>query len=128
MIVVEHSKVELDYCTNCHGVWFDTGELEILARTAGSSDVKPLLDAFIKADESKIMEKRRRCPICTRQMRKVDVGAASGGALIDACPQGHGLWFDGGEVEALFKYLSRGHGETAHHKVFHFMDEVFKAR
>jgi len=30
MIVVEHEKIELDYCVNCSGVWFDAEELELL--------------------------------------------------------------------------------------------------
>ena len=30
MIVVEHEKIELDYCLQCAGVWFDASELELL--------------------------------------------------------------------------------------------------
>ena len=30
MIVVEHDNVELDYCTDCSGVWFDAGEMNLL--------------------------------------------------------------------------------------------------
>jgi len=29
--IVEYERIELDYCTNCSGVWFDAGELELLA-------------------------------------------------------------------------------------------------
>ncbi|MFH1087166.1 MAG: zf-TFIIB domain-containing protein [Chloroflexota bacterium] len=37
MTVVEHNKVELDYCTRCHGAWSDGGEaLEVVKRPAGS--------------------------------------------------------------------------------------------
>ena len=35
MIVVEHSQIELDYCTDCRGVWFDSGELELLLESMG---------------------------------------------------------------------------------------------
>ena len=35
MIVVEYHQIELDYCTSCHGVWFDSGELELLLTSAG---------------------------------------------------------------------------------------------
>ncbi|MCL4278881.1 MAG: zf-TFIIB domain-containing protein, partial [Ignavibacteriaceae bacterium] len=30
MIVLELEQVEVDYCTNCAGVWLDAGELELL--------------------------------------------------------------------------------------------------
>ena len=30
MIVVEHEKIELDYCVKCSGVWFDAEEMELL--------------------------------------------------------------------------------------------------
>jgi Zn-finger nucleic acid-binding protein len=30
MIIVEHERIELDYCTKCLGVWFDAGELALL--------------------------------------------------------------------------------------------------
>jgi len=43
MIVVEHSKIELDYCTGCRGVWFDSGELELLLESAGLEGLDPLL-------------------------------------------------------------------------------------
>ena len=30
MIIVEHERIELDYCTTCFGVWFDAGELSLM--------------------------------------------------------------------------------------------------
>ena len=38
MIVVEHDKVEVDHCTNCQGVWFDAGELELFLETKKLED------------------------------------------------------------------------------------------
>jgi len=35
MIVVEQDKIELDHCTNCAGVWFDAGELELMMERMG---------------------------------------------------------------------------------------------
>ena len=37
MIIVEHNDIELDYCTNCSGVWFDIGELEVLLEPVGQA-------------------------------------------------------------------------------------------
>ena len=30
MVIAEHQRIEVDYCTKCSGVWFDAGELELL--------------------------------------------------------------------------------------------------
>ena len=30
MIVLELDEVEVDYCTECEGIWLDEGELELL--------------------------------------------------------------------------------------------------
>ena len=36
MIIVEHERIELDYCTTCLGVWFDAGELSLLLESMDS--------------------------------------------------------------------------------------------
>jgi len=40
MIVVEYHNIELDYCTTCKGVWFDSGELELLLESHGLEEAK----------------------------------------------------------------------------------------
>ena len=30
MMMVEHRKIEIDFCLECSGVWLDSGELELL--------------------------------------------------------------------------------------------------
>lgn len=127
MFVVEYKKVELDYCGNCHGVWFDAGELDILLEAVKVDGSRRVLDDLLKADEPGTKEKKRKCPICRRGMRKVNIAGASQ-VLIDTCVKGDGLWFDGGEVDHLIKYLE----ETApdkpdRGKVFSFIKEVFKS-
>jgi len=37
MIDVEYNRIELDYCTACRGVWFDTEELELLIENMDGS-------------------------------------------------------------------------------------------
>ena len=34
MIVVEYQRIELDFCPDCRGVWFDKGELQLMLETA----------------------------------------------------------------------------------------------
>jgi hypothetical protein len=99
MIVLELDEVEVDYCTDCEGIWLDAGELELLLGGATQSD--SLLASFQPA---KTPERKRKCPICLKKMDKVLVGdAANKKELIDRCPKNHGLWFDGGELQEILK-------------------------
>ena len=74
MIVVEHKKIELDYCPKCHGVWFDSGELELFLDSLNLENRDQFISSILSAPEAKTPEKKRRCPICARRMKKVVVG------------------------------------------------------
>jgi Zn-finger nucleic acid-binding protein len=50
MIVVEYSNVELDYCLNCHGVWFDSDELELLLKSMNLDTHDLLIDVCTHKD------------------------------------------------------------------------------
>ena len=97
MIVLELAEVEVDYCTDCGGIWLDAGELELLL--GNSQQTKQLLDSF-KID-STCAEKCRKCPICLKKMQKVVVGSSTPSLLIDKCTRGDGLWFDHGELHNI---------------------------
>jgi len=108
MMILEHRDVEVDFCPACRGCWLDQGELElILQRTGGAA-----------AAEGTAAGRRgkRRCPHCRRPMR---VRPFPGTAVeVDACPQGHGIWLDGGELPAI----ARAGGAAAAH-----VEELFGA-
>ncbi len=91
MLVLELSGVEIDYCPASGGIWLDAGELETLLGNADAAG--ELLATFLAAPG--IHEKKVRCPRCSKKMEKVMVG---GQVLIDRCVNGHGLWFDHGEL------------------------------
>jgi len=96
MFVMEYDRLELDQCPACEGVWFDATELSLLF--GGRDDLTD--DAVARLPDADTVEERRRCPHCRRHLRKVVVGDDDG-VLIDACPAGHGVFFDRGEVGAL---------------------------
>ena len=99
MIVLELDEVEIDYCTECKGIWLDSGELELLLEDAAES--KAVLQSFGPGQTD---EKPRKCPICLKKMEKVLVGGTGGKQeLIDRCKKEHGLWFDAGELEQVLK-------------------------
>jgi len=128
MIVVEHNKIELDYCTNCKGVWFDSGELGLLLKSMGLESRSLLPGNVLDTEEAKTAEKKRRCPICGRKMKKTTVGQQPE-VLIDVCKLGDGLWFDGGEVMQMVRQLAEKQPakQGLHGQAISFLGEVFKA-
>ena len=129
MIAVEHEHIELDYCVECAGVWFDAGELELLLEDMQLEQSILSLDNILTSPEAKSKEKKRKCPICGKKMKKATVGHDTE-VLIDACSQGDGLWFDSGEVGQLITQLPEATSESADSqgRVITFLGEVFQAR
>ena len=128
MIVVEYHNIELDYCTDCKGVWFDSGELELLLKSHGLEEAKMFLDNILDSPEAISSEKKRKCPICGHKMKKTTIGEQPQ-ILIDVCGGEHGLWFDGGEVTQLIKHLAGEHPPEgdSREQVVSFLEEVFEA-
>jgi len=101
MITLELEDVEVDYCTDCGGIWLDAGELEMLL--GNIEQAEKLINSFQIDTHSP--EKPRRCPICLKKMKKIIVGKSTPTLLIDKCRKGDGLWFDKGELQDI---LNRG--------------------
>ncbi|MDY6916348.1 MAG: zf-TFIIB domain-containing protein [Chloroflexota bacterium] len=123
-IVVEHEDIELDYCVNCSGVWFDAGELELLLETMEVDGARLSVEGILTSPEAPSKEKKRRCPICGRRMKKATLGRDPA-VVIDACPREHGLWFDSGELGQLVAQLPDRLDSQG--RVITFLGEVFKA-
>jgi Zn-finger nucleic acid-binding protein len=124
MIVVEHNRIELDYCPNCRGVWFDAGELELLLESMKLDGSGSVHQALLGLNETQTAEKKRPCPLCRSKMRKVTLPPK---ILVDLCPRGEGLWFDGGELDSLLNYLAKT-GECDTHSAICFLAEVFRPK
>ncbi len=129
MIVVEYKKIELDYCPECYGVWFDSGELELFLDSLNLEKRDQFISNLLSAPEAKTAEKKRRCPICAQRMGKTVVGERPS-ILIDVCRRSDGLWFDGGEIGELIKQLPGKPSEKSGsaQQVEAFLKEVFQAR
>lgn len=127
MIVIEYKDIELDVCTSCKGVWFDAEELELLL---GSMQL-PVEELVRKLGETS-SEEVRKCPACRKKMEKVLVGPGKG-EVIDRCKRGHGLWFDGGELDKVIHRLKKPEAvsgtaeEEAEEKIGSFLSDVLFA-
>jgi hypothetical protein len=117
MIVLELEEIEIDYCTECEGIWLDGGELELLLEEA--SEKEELLSSFKVADNSS--ETKIRCPICTKKMEKVLVGSGKK-ILLDRCKNHHGVWFNKGELYEVVKLGSI----DEENKILTLLKEIFK--
>jgi len=117
MIVLELEQVEIDYCTNCEGIWLDAGELELLLET---EQERAKFSKFL-IEESTMNEKSYRCPICSKKMGKIFVGEERK-ILIDKCKKNHGLWLDKGELESVIKLSSQNRDS----KIIHLFKQMFE--
>jgi Zn-finger nucleic acid-binding protein len=129
MIVVEYKKIELDYCLNCQGVWFDSDELGLLLKSVNLDTPDLLLGHIFGSAEAETTEKKRKCPICRQRMEKRTIGERLE-ILVDICQRKDGLWFDGSEMAQLLKELAakKAAGKEPQNKVISFLGEVFKAQ
>ncbi len=125
MIVVEHEQIELDYCPNCAGVWFDAGELELLLENMQMDKSMLSLDVILTSPDVKSDEKKHKCPICHKKMKKATVGH-NPEVLIDVCPRGDGLWFDAGEMGKLIAQGSSAGESDSQGRIITFLGEVFQ--
>ena len=130
MIVVEHKKIELDFCLECSGVWLDSGELELLTAVLNSEGANLSLSELVTRPAG---QGKRRCPICHNKMNKIWLGKKAGGlmgkgpeVLVDRCPLGHGMWFDSGELQKVLKEIEPA-GAPANTTVIDFLGTAFQA-
>lgn len=117
MITLELDEVEIDYCTDCGGIWLDAGELETLL--GEPEKATQLLESF-KTDRQ-CAEKPRKCPICDKKMQKIVIGQSKPTLLIDKCAKGDGLWFDNGELHDIFERAEL----DSDNKIQHLLADMF---
>ncbi|MFO7973551.1 MAG: zf-TFIIB domain-containing protein [Candidatus Hydrogenedentota bacterium] len=117
MIVLEYAEVEVDFCTECSGVWLDEGELELLLGL-DESEVAKLMSG---GEEAAGEEAKRPCPACDATMVK-EVFGTDPPIVYDRCPHNHGLFFDKGELTAVLEYMQEFGGAR---EISEFLHDVF---
>lgn len=94
---VSHREIEVDRCTSCRGIWFDSLELEKLERLEGSESID-IGDAETGRRFDRV--ERIDCPVCsTRMIRMVD--PAQPHVWFEACKMCNGVFLDAGEFKDL---------------------------
>ncbi|MEN6386218.1 MAG: zf-TFIIB domain-containing protein [Phycisphaerales bacterium] len=116
MIVLELDMVEIDHCSQCGGIWLDSGELEQLFED--SKQAEALINSF--KTRQGVAENIHQCPICLKQMEKA---AASSEIIIDRCSKRHGLWFDKNELQTILEKSFFGR----ENKIMRLLSEMFSS-
>src|SRR5687767_10281122 len=121
LIAVEREQVEVDYCISCRGLWFDSGELDLLAEKLGVS----IDTGSLFGQPATTGEKPRSCPRCAKRMEKNEMASARG-VIVDRCPQNEGIWFDSRELGSLLDRVTETY--EAPRPVTSFLGEMFGRR
>ena len=106
------ARVQVDRCSICRGLWLDKGELEEIQQTI-ERDHGKLIDMphdTVGASFEQVRQERQgpaRCPRCDAEMETREYGYNSQ-VMIDACPDGCGVWLDNGELERLEAFYEKG--------------------
>jgi Zn-finger nucleic acid-binding protein len=91
-----------DKCSNCGGIWLDSGELESIQ----SGDKKERQELVEEAKRELVQEKNRLlttvglCPKCQKEPLSI---LHRSGVELDGCPHCGGLFFDKGELEKIIE-------------------------
>jgi hypothetical protein len=110
------ADIEVDQCPTCHGMWLDKGELEQIQETIEHDYSK---DLAVEPDHVRKAFALSRpthtgqihCPKCQEAMTAKEYAYCSQ-VVVDTCPEGHGIWLDAGEIQALEKFFERMRAEA----------------
>jgi Zn-finger nucleic acid-binding protein len=113
---IYEANVEIDECPTCKGTFLDQGELERIQAAVEKDHRKELAEPVDSVRAEMAAEREEAlplvdCPKCGESMERRRYGLGSQ-TVIDACPQGHGLWLDRGELEELERFYERSQGEV----------------
>jgi Zn-finger nucleic acid-binding protein len=104
------SRLEIDSCPECFGLWFDGDELsrffqspELSERILGEEATLAVLTPTL-APAAKAKAENRICPACQEPL----FGSSLGQTQIDYCLACRGVWLDKRELEQLVSAFQAG--------------------
>ena len=94
-----HFEIEVDICSNCHGLWLDYHEMDQLEDQAFDQDDMKGTMVYAKRDSD------ISCPKCRHLMNTFNYRAYD--LAIDFCDNGHGFWLDHGEEKRVLELMQK---------------------
>lgn len=103
--VDSQTKLEVDNCPECLGIWFDSGELQAFYKSSELVKKFTPVGGDSLHHTYELSTSARRCPRCRKGMERPLVGGIS----VDVCRECRGIWFDHGELQKVTQiYKTRG--------------------
>ncbi len=99
----------IERCSECFGLFFDPGEIDILLNSTVSKAETVNLKHIQAINQDRFQAKKVKyikCPVCQMMMSRVNFGYKSG-VVIDQCRE-HGIWLDNGEITHLMEWKKAG--------------------
>ncbi|MFT6071112.1 MAG: Zn-finger nucleic acid-binding protein [Bacteriovoracaceae bacterium] len=100
-----HEGVEFDFCSSCHGIWTDKGELSNYVETR--NDLPQKSNLLSEGRQTEL-----NCPKCP-ETKLIEIPYLnSEDLLLDKCPTCKGIWLDSkelGSVQKLAQNIDKGH-------------------
>ena len=116
--IIRLAGIELDFCCNCNGIWFDKGEV-VRLQDAVSSDslcdemiaaLKELPAGMHSSDRNKYLD----CPVCCLPISHKTYAEVSG-IVLDRCAS-HGTWIEKDGFARILDILALGKLEELLHR------------
>jgi len=99
------SGVEVDFCPNCLGLWFEEEELR-LAKDYKDRNLRWLdFDLWKEKVKFKISPSKKLCPKDRLPIYETEYGDS--GIKVDVCNICKGVWLDRGEFQKIIQYLRK---------------------
>lgn len=118
-------NVNVDYCPQCMGLWFEDGELNE-AKDNRDANLRWLdIDLWKDKAKMKISSSQKLCPQC--RLPLYEFGYEDSNIKVDVCSLKHGVWLDRGEYKLITDYLKKtGSSKLLHHYTSILTSEVWE--
>jgi Zn-finger nucleic acid-binding protein len=113
---INYENVTVELCGSCSGVWIGADRLrDVLASKeknfSGNEIEKTLKESRAGVPKAEL-EKQLPCPVCFENLKALNYNYRSG-VIINLCSEGHGIWFDSGELERVQIFVEYWNNQQA---------------
>lgn len=96
---------QVKQCPKCHGMWFDSDDLEAIRDGMDEETRWKDLDLPTYADRTNFKHTKMHCPSCAGALCEFRFDHSQ--IELEFCPKCHGTWLDKGKLEKIINHLRK---------------------